>query len=759
MDELLAWVAFPVVALAICAGIGALSARVVRAELDAALLPAVGFAAAIAVLGPLFATGVGALPALALLVALALAGFLANPPARTRPGFGALTGAATYALHIAPVALTGSATFLGYNLLNDTAIHLALVDWIGDHGSRYVHQSASSYGATINDYVGARYPLGSHELLAALKPIVGLDPALVYQPFLAVSAGIAAAAIFALLRPALGARVAALAGIAALASQLVFSFALQGSIKELAFIVCLAAAAGLGSRTRSAPLLALPAAALFGIYGVYALPWIVPLALAAVALARPSWRVVAAGTAAFALAVAALVPDAIHYYNHGHDTITSGSELGPLAGPLKAIQVAGIWFGGDYRFVPVHSWITYAFSLALLVAALAGLARALRGRDAGVLLLVLPAVLAWAVTAPASSPYIDAKLLAILSPFVVCAAALGLAAIPRVRAATALAVVLGAGLLVSDGLAYRMALPAPLGRLDELARIDKRFSGKGPVLVNEYEEYVKHFMRRSPGSEPYETWTAARAQLRDPQLPVTARQYDLDQMKTSFVERWPLIVLRHNPAQSRPPSNYERVMQTAHYEVWQRRRPAPRAHVPLGSPPFDPTGRLDCRLARRLAGSGTVVAALRPRPLVVPIPQAPLPAGWYRYGPDGQMLEIHKGGSLRLTATGRAGMSLWLRGRTTRRARLGGLPVERSLQRITEWIRVGTTRSSDPLTLARPKRSLRPGDAQPDIVGPAVAVDARAPVLVRGTDLRKACGAPADWIDVLAPQRSSNQSG
>src|SRR5206468_1716165 len=155
---------------------------------------------------------------------------------RRSVGFGGLAGFGAYLLHIAPVALTGQATFLGYNLLNDTAIHLALVDWIGDHGSRYIQQPPSSYGAAIHDYVGTRYPLGSHELLAALKPVVGLDPALVYQPFLALCAGIAAAAIVALVWH-LGPRRAALIAFAALASQLVFSFALQGSIKELAFIV------------------------------------------------------------------------------------------------------------------------------------------------------------------------------------------------------------------------------------------------------------------------------------------------------------------------------------------------------------------------------------------------------------------------------------------------------------------------------------------------------------------------------------------
>src|SRR5207244_6100233 len=147
------------------------------ARLEPALLAPLGYAAAIAVLAPLFATGAGATPALILLALLALGGLAAGRNGiaeRLRPGGGTLTAAIVYAIFIAPIALSGTVTFLGYNLLNDTAIHLALIDWIGDHGSRFIAQAPSSYGATINDYVESRYPLGSHELLAALRPLVGL---------------------------------------------------------------------------------------------------------------------------------------------------------------------------------------------------------------------------------------------------------------------------------------------------------------------------------------------------------------------------------------------------------------------------------------------------------------------------------------------------------------------------------------------------------------------------------------------------------
>ena len=43
----------------------------------------------------------------------------------------------------------------------------------------------------------------------------------------------------------------------------------------------------------------------------------------------------------FVVAISVDLPGSIHYWRHGHSVITSGSELGPLAGPIKWFQVAG----------------------------------------------------------------------------------------------------------------------------------------------------------------------------------------------------------------------------------------------------------------------------------------------------------------------------------------------------------------------------------------------------------------------------------
>lgn len=785
MDELLAWVVFPLLALAICTGVGLLAERLAGVELQPALVPPLGFAAAIVVLAPLFALGAGEGPGALLLIVAAMLGFVFGSgrglAARLRPRAGAAAGLGAYALYIAPVALSGKATFLGYNLLNDTAIHLALVDWIGDHGTTYTQLPPSSYAAAIDEYVGSSYPLGSHELLAALRPLTELDPALLYQPFLALSAALAACAAYALLR---GERVravpAALGGFAVVASQLVFSFALQGGIKEITFITCLATAAAVGAHpvrserpAGAAALLALPVAALWGIYGVYALPWIAPLAVVAVWLlwrfGSPIRGPVIVGVGVFVLGIAADFKGSIDYYRHGHDVITGTAELGPLAGPLKLAQASGIWLTGDYRFVPqTHSWVTYLLAGLALALALTGVAFAARRRAPGALLLVVPALVAWFSVTVTSSPYIDAKALVILSPALIVVACLALRALPR-RVVVGVVVVLGGAILVSDGLAYRMALPAPIDRLHELSRIDARFAGRGPILVNEFEEYTKHFMRESRGSDPYEGWNAGRARLVDPALPVAAHAYDLDQLKSSFVQGYRLIATRRSPAESRPPSNYKRVFQGRWYDVWEREGPAPLRHVPLGQPPLDPTGQVPCSAVKLLAQGGDLIAALRPRPVLVSLAQTKRrPPGWDEVPRDPFALAIHKGGSIEVPARGvepqgaYAGERVrwWVRGSTFRNDRIvaGGktLEVPRALNGPNQWVEarptLGPGQAGPTLRFERPKRSLRPGDAQPDVVGPVAAVADRGPLMFRVTpkSYKLMCGGfPLDWIDVV----------
>ena len=76
----------------------------------------------------------------------------------------------------------------------------------------------------------------------------------------------------------------------------------------------------------------------------------------------------------------------------------------------------------------------------------------------------------------------------------------------------------------------------------------------------------------------------------------------------------------------------------------------------------------------------------------------------------------------------------------------------RGLNGPNQWIEVGALNlapGAHRIELVRPKRSLAPGDGQHDILGPVALVADVEPKLVSGAALKRVCGQPADWIDVV----------
>ena len=146
------------------------------------------------------------------------------------------TGAAlfTFAVFAAPVVLGGSASFAGYTILGDTAVHFVLVDRIASEGTSLAGLDPSSYRQTLEAYFNSGYPLGAHAALGAVRPLSFADVAWVFQPYLAFIAAALALSLVGLLNGIVASRWRR-AAIAALAAQpaLVYAFAMQGSVKEL----------------------------------------------------------------------------------------------------------------------------------------------------------------------------------------------------------------------------------------------------------------------------------------------------------------------------------------------------------------------------------------------------------------------------------------------------------------------------------------------------------------------------------------------
>ena len=269
--------------------------------------------------------------------------------------------------------------------------------------------------------------------------------------------------------------------------------------------------------------------------------------------------------------------------------------------------------------------------MALLLAA-AGLVLAVRRRLWGPLLFLVPPAVAWLVVSGRSSPYIDAKLLAVLSPAMLLFSALGIAALWRRRViAVPLAALLAAAVLYGDGAAYRVALTAPIDKLEELGELGDRYEGQGLVLLNEFEEYAKHFARRSQVNPPYEAWTPAPAGLREPG-PIFGVAYTLDDLDVAYVLRFPLVALRRSPSEARPPADYELDWRGRWYEVWRRTSAQPLVqHVPLdrrAPVPWSATTVPDCAQIEALGAANPLVAAEAPGPVLFDIGAGELPAGW-----------------------------------------------------------------------------------------------------------------------------------
>ena len=545
--------------------------------------------------------------------------------------------------------LSGAATFAGYIKLDDTATWLALIDRALGHGRSLAGLGPSTYEATLRADLGTGYPLGSMLPLGVAARLTGQDPAWAFQPYLAFQAALVALGLNELTAGAI--RSPRLrAGVAFVAAQaaLLYGYAQWGGIKELATVPLLVLLAALlpgalraGGSVRSALPLAIGAAAVLAVLNAGGAVWVAVASHRLLGLAgRVRASTLAARAGAFASIVAVLsLPTlwiARSFVRASRHVLAAGSTdpLGNLIHPLSGLQVFGIWPVGDFRARPAQMAVTLLLIALLGVAALVGVAAAVRQRQWAIPSYVAISLVGCAVITAFGSPWIDSKALATASPAVLLAGLAGAAVAfergQRVVAGLA-AVAIAGGVVWSNVLAYRAVWLAPRDQLAELQQIGQRFAGEGPALLTEYQPYgARHFLRGLDAESAGELRVDV-IPLRTGGTVPKGGYADIDEFAPETVLHFRTLVLNRSPEASRPPSAYRLVWSGSWYEVWQRAPTPARTileHLALGNgrqPASVPSCASVLQVASlATAAGGTLAYVARPAAIV-----GRLPAGLY----------------------------------------------------------------------------------------------------------------------------------
>jgi hypothetical protein len=764
-DLLVAWVAFPALGLAVCAGCGLLVAAASGDRIDGPLLPGVGYALVVVAgqfLAASDATAGLATPVVATLAAIGIALGLRAGRRRVEP-WALAAAVATFAVFAAPIVLSGSATIAGFIKLDDTATWLAFTDRVIDHGRDLGGLAPSTYEATLDLNIGEGYPIGAFVPLGVGSKLLATDPAWLIQPYMAGLGALVSLALWSLATPLAGSpRLRAGAALVGAVPALLFGYYLWGGVKEVAAAALLASIAALAVRAvaepRSVARLAAPtlaAAALVAVLSAGAVLWLAPLLIPAAVLLvlragpiRGALRAAGVAAAVAALALPTLLAGGLRPPTSS--PLDDSSALGNLARPLDPFQLAGIWGSGDFRFDPGDDLATDALIAIALIAAAAGVLWGLRRREPGPPLFVLGMLAGAAVIAALGSPWVEGKAYATASVAIPFAAMLGvgwLAASGRGAAAVAVGVAVAGGVAWSNALAFRDASLAPRDQLAELERISEQIAGQGPTLITEYSPYgARHFLRDAD-PESISELRRRPILLRDGGEVPKGRAADTDRIDPSALNLYRTLVVRRSPAASRPPAQYRLTWSGDYYQAWQRApgAPPPVDDLPLGDR-HDPVAVPSCAAVRRLAARAPADARLVASTFPAPVTSRGDPEDLER------TIEIERGGEYELWLEGSAMPELVTR---VDGARVGS--VRGQVQNRGAYVRLGSARL-DPgphrIEVEVEGADLHPGSDLPVQTTGVIALsrgeaaDARL-VSVGPGRANSLCGGPWDWIEVV----------
>lgn len=798
-----AWVIAPAAVALACAGLGALLGAVSRVRLGALTLPA-GYLAGIAICNLALGVGLGAKTAIAAMVVAAVAGVALAAPWRDRAWRGRITGRlwpasaalGAFLIGMAPLVGSGRSGILGYVLNNDSSVHITAVELITEHGARAVDTSSSSY-AYVGTLFNGGYPLGSYAWPLFTQSALGVDAFHTWSPLIALTLAMTALVVYAAIRQLGVARpLAAGAGCLVSCGYLSYSYLAQGGAKEVmtgtaVYGTIALFTAALGQRLDLRALLptAVGAAAAIAVIGLGAAAWLGPAALATVVVLGLSrervWRLARAarsragvlvlgGVLALLLLAAPAVVASLRFIRGSDAHLRDPAAIGNLVGPVPWYEAFNVWLDQDYRYaVPAFPWVTRVAIAVAAALAILGVVHAVRRRAALVPLAVLAGSCGAIIISARYSIYFDAKTYMALAPALGLATTAGLAWLwsRRNRSARSLGNALGSalalGIIASAALVYSGAWLTPKDRFQELGEINKRFAGRGPMLVNEREDYAKYLLRDAQPWESWGPWQPVRG-LRVGRIPEPVPHTpDFDDYTRDHIARFKLLLERKRPGGSLPPASFRPSYETRHYRVWERVGPMAPRHLALGL--GTPTGAaaLDCDASevRRLFDD----ARRSGRPLRVADGREPVildfPTRGFNYGGIQKATVpgfVDRRGGVSLSEPGplRGNYAVWIKGSYgpgvrvfAGRQRIGDIFGDLGLP--SEWHRVGslrvTSKQPDIVQLSLEKPWWQSGSRRSDLQGPLAFVRLPDKPVVKTINPGRAeqlCGRSLDWIEL-----------